>query len=77
MPWRKPRDPRNTNWPNATPPEYVTIEETADYLRVTERTVRQMIRDGRLRAYRNGKLIRLDLREVDQAMQPYSGDGAE
>ncbi|MFW0784853.1 excisionase family DNA-binding protein [Gordonia sp. CPCC 206044] len=52
---------------------YATINQTADYLGVTDRTVRQMIADGRLRGYRNGRLIRLDLNEVDASMQPFGG----
>lgn len=53
---------------------YVKIGEAADYLQVTERTIRQMIADGRLRAYRSGqRLIRLDLNEIDAAMRPFGG----
>ena len=51
--------------------EWASIQETAEYIGVTERTVRQMIADGRLNGYRNGKrLVRLDLVEVDAAMRP-------
>ncbi|ETB31467.1 excisionase family DNA-binding protein [Mycobacterium avium] len=50
------------------------IPETAEYLGVSDRTIRQMIADGRLTGYRNGaRLIRLDLNEVDAAMQPFGG----
>ena len=53
---------------------WVTIPFTADYLDITERTVRQMIADGRLTGYRmNHKLVRLDLNEIDAAMTPYGG----
>lgn len=53
---------------------WASIQDTADYLGVAERTVRQMISDGRLSAYRNGrKMIRLDLNEVDAAMKPVGG----
>ena len=53
---------------------YASITEVAEYLAVTTRTVRQMIADGRLRGYRCGpKLVRLDLNEVDAAMQPFGG----
>lgn len=53
---------------------WASIQVTADYLAVTERTVRQMIADGRLKGYRNGqRLIRLDLNEVDAAMHPMGG----
>lgn len=53
---------------------YVKISVAAEYLQVTERTVRQMISDGRLTGYRNGKrLVRVDLNEIDAAMQPFGG----
>jgi excisionase family DNA binding protein len=48
---------------------YVTQAEAAEYLRVTDRTIRQMIADGRLRAYSLGnRVIRLRLDEIDAAM---------
>jgi excisionase family DNA binding protein len=53
---------------------YVKIGEAADYLGVNERTIRNMISDGRLTAYRGGaRLIRIDLDELDAAMKPYGG----
>ncbi|MBE7195009.1 MAG: excisionase family DNA-binding protein [Gordonia polyisoprenivorans] len=53
---------------------YASMQETAEYLGITDRTVRQMVADGRLRAYRNGKrFIRPDLNEVDAAMTPFGG----
>jgi excisionase family DNA binding protein len=48
---------------------YVRISEAAEYLKVTERTIRQMIADGRLTGYRSGsRLVRLDLDEIDVVM---------
>lgn len=53
---------------------YVKIAEAADYLQVTDRTIRQMIADGRLTGYRSGtRLVRIDLNELDAAMQPFGG----
>ena len=50
---------------------WVSISDTAEHLGITPKTVRQMIADGRLAAYRSGpRLIRLDLNEVDAAMRP-------
>jgi excisionase family DNA binding protein len=58
----------------ATRRRYVKIAEAADYLDVTDRTIRQMIADGRLTGYRGGnRLVRLDLNEIDAAMQPFGG----
>lgn len=53
---------------------YVSIAKAAEYLDVSDRTIRQMIADGRLRGYRSGqKIIRLDLNEIDAAMTPFGG----
>jgi len=53
---------------------YVTQAHAAEYLGVTARTIRQMIADGRLTGYRSGKrLVRVDLNEIDAAMQPFGG----
>ena len=57
-----------------TPDSYITIIETAELLGVTDRTVRQMVADGRLKAYSLGsRVIRLRLSEVEAAFQPYGG----
>jgi excisionase family DNA binding protein len=53
---------------------YAKIAEAAEYLGVTDRTIRQMIADGRLTGYRSGtRLVRLDLDEIDAAMKPFGG----
>ncbi len=50
---------------------FVTQVEADEYLGVTDRTIRQMIADGRLRAYQLGpRVIRLRLDEIEAAMQP-------
>ncbi|KUI14354.1 DNA-binding protein [Mycobacterium sp. GA-1285] len=60
------------NTPNRR--RYGSIADAAEYIGVTPRTIRQMIADGRLTGYRNGpRLIRVDLNEVDDAMQPFGG----
>ena len=53
---------------------YIKMADAAEYLQVTERTIRQMIADGRLTGYRSGKrLVRVDLNEIDAAMRPFGG----
>ncbi|MGB3673585.1 MAG: excisionase family DNA-binding protein [Candidatus Nanopelagicales bacterium] len=53
---------------------YAKPAEAAEYLGVTDRTIRAMIADGRLTGYRSGtRLVRVDLNEIDQAMQPFGG----
>jgi excisionase family DNA binding protein len=50
------------------------MTETAELLGCTTRTIRQMVADGRLRAYRLGpKFVRLRSDEVLAALQPYGG----
>ncbi len=53
---------------------YVTVAQAAEYLQVTERTIRQMVADRRLIGYRIGqRFIRLDVNEIDAAMKPTGG----
>lgn len=64
--------------PAKTPPvkcrNYVTQAQAAEYLGITPRTIREMIADGRLTAYRLGtRVVRLDLDEIDAAMTPVGG----
>ena len=56
------------------PRNYASLKQAAEYLGVTDRTIRQMIADGRLTGYRSGsRLVRIDLNELDAAMQPFGG----
>ena len=50
---------------------YASVADAATYIGVTDRTVRAMIADGRLRAYRGlgARVLRVDLDEVDRAME--------
>lgn len=50
---------------------YITPAEAAHMIGVTRRTVANMIRDGRLPAYRIGaRVTRLRADEVEAALQP-------
>jgi excisionase family DNA binding protein len=63
--------------PKPTPPRprrWASLNQTADYMALAERTVRQMIADGRLKGYRLGRTVRVDLNEVDDAMLPFGGN---
>jgi excisionase family DNA binding protein len=56
---------------------YITQKQAGEYLGVTDRTIREMIADGRLPAYRLGaKVIRLRRSDIDGAMRrgPIGGD---
>jgi excisionase family DNA binding protein len=62
--------PRTTKQPTQSPPN-MSIADTAAYLNVNPLTVRLMIADGRLKAYKLGdRVIRLRRSEIDAAMQP-------
>lgn len=59
---------------SSTRRRYVKIADAAEYLQVTDRTIRAMIADGRLTGYRSGsRLVRVDLNEIDAAMSPFGG----
>jgi excisionase family DNA binding protein len=53
---------------------YIRISEAAEYLQVSDRTVRRLIADGELTGYRMGRsrrVIRIDLNDLDeQLMRP-------
>lgn len=53
---------------------YITIAEAAEYLQISDRTVRRLIADGELNGYRMGqssRVIRIDLNDIDeQLMRP-------
>ena len=53
---------------------YMTMAEAAEYLGVTDRTIRQMTVDGRLKSYSLGRrVVRLRRDEIDAAMKPFGG----
>jgi excisionase family DNA binding protein len=53
---------------------YITVAEVAEYLQISDRTVRRLLSDGELTGYRMGRsrrTIRVDLSEIDeQLMRP-------
>ncbi|AXH46781.1 helix-turn-helix DNA-binding domain protein [Mycobacterium phage Acolyte] len=52
-------------------PQRASIQQTADYLGVSTKTVRRYIADGKLKAVRLGpKLIRVERDSVDALMRP-------
>jgi excisionase family DNA binding protein len=66
--------PKQTDVNRAARRRFAKMKDAADYLDVTERTIRQMIADGRLTGYRSGsRLVRVDLNELDAAMRPFGG----
>jgi excisionase family DNA binding protein len=56
---------------------YARINDAAAYLDVNPITIRQMITDGKIRAYRSGqRLVRIDLNELDAMMAGETENGA-
>lgn len=52
------------------PRQYESIQDAALRVGVSEKTIRRRIQDGALRAYRLGRIIRLDPIQVDEAFSP-------
>lgn len=56
---------------------FLSITETAEYLGVNAMTIRNMIRDGRLKAHTLGpRVLRIRLSDIDSALTPYGGPAA-
>lgn len=56
---------------------FVSIGEAAVYLGVDPMTVRNMLKDGRLKAWTLGpRVLRIRLSDIDSALQPYGGVNA-
>lgn len=54
----------------------VSISDAAHYLAVDPMTIRNMLRDGRLKAYTLGpRVLRIRLSDIDSALRPY-GDAS-
>lgn len=47
-------------------PDYRTVKETAQHLRLCEKQIRRLIGRGELRAYRFGGAIRINSKDVNE-----------
>lgn len=56
----------------SVPRQYESVQDTARRASVSEKTIRRRIDEGVLKAYRVGRLIRLDPLQVDRALDPAS-----
>jgi excisionase family DNA binding protein len=45
-------------------PDVLTVKQTSFYLKIHERTVRAMIKDGRLKAAQHGRIIRIPIASI-------------
>jgi excisionase family DNA binding protein len=50
--------------------EWLTIEEAANYLKLSVPAIRKYIGSGRLKHYRNGRIIRLKKSDLDSFLKP-------
>jgi excisionase family DNA binding protein len=53
-------------------PELRSVDYAAEFLDVHPRTIRRMLNSGELNAYRVGRLVRVDMRQVYALAQPVS-----
>ena len=53
--------------------ELLTIEEVAKQLKISKATVRRHIKEGRLRAVKIGKVVRISAEEVKGLFHPIGG----
>lgn len=57
--------------------DLLTISEVADYLRITERTVREMIRRGELPAAKLAKSYRIKCADVEKLLSTEAKDSKQ
>lgn len=53
----------------------VSLAEAARYWDVSPRTVRRRIADGSLRGFKIGRLVKVDINEVDSLIRPIPSAG--
>ena len=64
MPTTAPSQTKRRRAPRADVPRLASMDVAADFLDVHPRTVRRMVSDGELKAYRVGRLVKIDMNEV-------------
>jgi excisionase family DNA binding protein len=50
------------------PPSLLSVRDAADYYQVSPQTVRRLIKAGKLKTYRVGRQIRIDLTDLVSCM---------
>lgn len=55
---------------STTTTEYLSLQEVADRWGVSSKTVRRRIAEGKLPAYRSGRILRVRAADADQMLQP-------
>lgn len=54
---------------------FVSVSVAAEYLSVSDRTIRYMVAQGRLQGFRNGRILRVDMNDVESCLKPMPGGG--
>lgn len=62
---------------SALAPRYVTLEEAAEYLRLSRDTVRRMIRRQELSARKVGRSIRVEVASLEAVGKPLGFPGSQ
>lgn len=57
-------------------PSYLTLEQAAERLAVSPRTIRRLVASGHVRAYRiGGRLLRIDPASLEASLRPIPTTG--
>jgi excisionase family DNA binding protein len=57
--------------PQPTPGRrYVSMAKATEYADCSDKTLRRLIAQGRITGYKLGRVIRIDLNELDEALKP-------
>jgi excisionase family DNA binding protein len=49
---------------------YVSMAKAAEYADCSDKTLRRLISQGRITGYKLGRVLRIDLNELDEALKP-------
>ena len=58
--------PRRSATPVSSSGDFLTVEQAADYLNITEHFVRRLIRERRIPFLKVGRLVRLRRTDIDE-----------
>ena len=67
---QRPSQTKHRRAPRADAPRLTSLTVAADFLDVNVRTVRRMVAAGELRGYRVARLIKVDMRQVEELATP-------
>ena len=70
------RHPERVETP-ASQRRWATMQQAADYIGVGRHTIRDWVAKGLIKGHRiNARVLRVDLNELDAAMEPFGGDAS-